>query len=236
MSTLYLIRHGQASFGADNYDKLSKNGFKQSEITADYFINAGIFFDLVYTGTMVRHDETASEYFKALKLKGRKQPEIIRAEELNEYDSASIVPSIMPELIEDDPSWQEHLDRIFDVPRSFQLLFQEIIGRWITGRYKDKSLGTWQQFMDRITKIINDILSQHGRDKTIACFTSGGTIAAFVQKALNLPDTDALRLTWQIVNASVSRFKCTDENLMLWTFNEYSHLERSGEGGLVTYR
>ena len=55
MSELYLVRHGQASFGADNYDKLSPLGHKQSYVLGQYFKNKKIAFDRIITGDLVMH-------------------------------------------------------------------------------------------------------------------------------------------------------------------------------------
>ena len=49
MSVLYLVRHGQASFGRENYDRLSKRGVEQARIVGDYFIRTGLRFD-AYSG------------------------------------------------------------------------------------------------------------------------------------------------------------------------------------------
>ena len=58
MGTLYLVRHGQASFGADNYDQLSPLGWQQSRRLGQYFKERGYQFEAVITGTLQRHDET----------------------------------------------------------------------------------------------------------------------------------------------------------------------------------
>ena len=58
MATIYIIRHGQASFGADGYDKLSELGCRQAEVTGEYLARAGIQFDTVYSGDLLRQRET----------------------------------------------------------------------------------------------------------------------------------------------------------------------------------
>ena len=45
MGTLYLVRHGQASFGAADYDQLSELGRRQSVRLGEYFANKGLTFD-----------------------------------------------------------------------------------------------------------------------------------------------------------------------------------------------
>ncbi|WP_164030788.1 histidine phosphatase family protein, partial [Serratia marcescens] len=50
MGSIYLIRHGQASFGADDYDVLSPTGIRQAEILGDHLRNLGVRFDRVLSG------------------------------------------------------------------------------------------------------------------------------------------------------------------------------------------
>ncbi|MCP4691557.1 MAG: histidine phosphatase family protein, partial [Desulfobacterales bacterium] len=59
MCELWFIRHGQASFGASNYDKLSGTGIRQCEILGAFFSNTGRRFARVYSGRMVRQIDTA---------------------------------------------------------------------------------------------------------------------------------------------------------------------------------
>ena len=59
MATIYLIRHGQASFGAADYDKLSELGCRQAQVTGEYLRDNKIHFDAVYSGSLLRQRETA---------------------------------------------------------------------------------------------------------------------------------------------------------------------------------
>ncbi|HEX5739103.1 MAG TPA: phosphoglycerate mutase family protein, partial [Hydrogenophaga sp.] len=58
MGTLYLVRHGQASFGAEDYDQLSERGRQQSVQLGRYWAARGLVFDAVITGTLRRHEQT----------------------------------------------------------------------------------------------------------------------------------------------------------------------------------
>ena len=60
MGTLYLVRHGQASFGADDYDVLSPLGQRQSARLGEYFNSKGVRFDAALTGTLNRQVQTFS--------------------------------------------------------------------------------------------------------------------------------------------------------------------------------
>ncbi|NDC62316.1 MAG: histidine phosphatase family protein, partial [Betaproteobacteria bacterium] len=58
MGTLYLVRHGQASFGADDYDQLSELGQRQSRRLGAYFRERGLTFEAVITGSLKRQQQT----------------------------------------------------------------------------------------------------------------------------------------------------------------------------------
>ena len=59
MSDLYLVRHGQGSFGSANYDKLSELGCEQSKLLGEHFAGIGAKIDCIYAGTLQRQHETA---------------------------------------------------------------------------------------------------------------------------------------------------------------------------------
>jgi broad specificity phosphatase PhoE len=61
MSTLYLIRHGQASFRVADDDDLSAAGRQLARLLGDFFVRFGIRFDAVSSGTLRRQRQTAGE-------------------------------------------------------------------------------------------------------------------------------------------------------------------------------
>ena len=92
MGTLYLVRHGQASFGADDYDRLSELGHRQSERLGEYFKGKGLEFQAVITGTLRRHQETFAGIARGLDWQA--QPVLWPG--LNEYDSEAVIQAIHP--------------------------------------------------------------------------------------------------------------------------------------------
>ncbi|MEG2977826.1 MAG: phosphoglycerate mutase family protein, partial [Comamonas sp.] len=93
MGTLYLVRHGQASFGADDYDNLSARGMEQAERLGQYWQERGQRFDAVITGTLRRHTQTLEGI--ASQLPGLPTADAVPA--LNEYDSHALIRAIHPE-------------------------------------------------------------------------------------------------------------------------------------------
>ncbi|HAD08992.1 MAG TPA: histidine phosphatase, partial [Porticoccaceae bacterium] len=58
MSEIYFVRHGQASLGAKNYDKLSDLGWQQARWLGEHFRDQDLNFDRIVVGDMRRHRET----------------------------------------------------------------------------------------------------------------------------------------------------------------------------------
>lgn len=59
MPVIYLIRHGQASFGKEDYDQLSEPGWEQSRLLGRALQNQMLGLPRALCGTMRRHRETA---------------------------------------------------------------------------------------------------------------------------------------------------------------------------------
>ena len=237
MSTLYMIRHGQASFGQDNYDKLSDRGMAQAEMLGKYYRNLGLGFDACYTGTMQRHLETGHHFFKGFAGDNVPVPSFSSFAAFNEYDPEVVLQAIIPVLIQEDPGFAQNVENMFTDRRSFQLVFEKAILRWVSGETDIPGLITWEAYADHVTQGIRRIMKDYGRGKAIALFTSGGPVTAAVQFALSLSNTAALQLGWQIINSSVTRFKFTSNRIMMMTFNEHSHLEmKKKDNTWITYR
>lgn len=240
MSTLYMIRHGQASFGKANYDELSGLGRKQSRILGERLLNSDVRFDAIYSGTLVRQNDTADLSLSELVPKDNEIPEIQKMDAFNEYDSESVLRGLIPVMIEEDKELTKDVEKIFDDKKSFQKVFEKVMLRWVSGEYDLPGLIRWDDFCLRVEKGIEHIMNAGKRGRAVALFTSGGPIAVAVRKALHLTGPDTLRVSWQVANSSISCFKYSENRFMLSTFNDHSHLEahpgESHEKRLITYR
>ena len=110
MGTLYLIRHGQASFGADDYDNLSDLGRQQSKRLGEYWKAKGLKFDAVLVGTLKRHAQTLDGLLEGLDTSANP----VQWPGLNEYDSAAVIATIHPEPLQkpDTPELYRHHFRL----------------------------------------------------------------------------------------------------------------------------
>jgi broad specificity phosphatase PhoE len=236
MSTLFLIRHAQGSFGKGTYDKLSETGRKQAVILAEYFHNINIKFDEIYSGTLERHKDTAKEYISTSKAKDIIIPEINYDSRLNEYNAEEIFTILLPALLEEKPDLRVHLERLYTDKKSFQIIFKEIMTMWTSGNHDMKGTATWDDFTRDVYSFLNDRMEDHSSSKKIAVFTSGGPISAIIMKILSLNIGTSMHIMNRIVNSSITRIRYTTYKMMISSFNEYSHLEQAGGKDIITYR
>jgi broad specificity phosphatase PhoE len=236
MSSIYMIRHGQASFGERNYDRLSERGVLQSRLLARYWAKIGFRCDAAYAGRMVRQQDTAREILDLYTKDGLPFPELIVDEAFNEYNSASIILSHVQDLAGEDPALERDLKRIYTDKRAFQRVFERIMMKWIAGKDRRNGLDTWEEFRNRVWGGLRRIMAIHGKGRTVVVFTSGGPISAALQLALGISDEQTLRIAWQIVNASITKFLYNAERISLAGFNETAHLDLERDRSLVTYR
>jgi len=233
---IFLIRHGQASFGEANYDMLSETGILQSRILGDYLAAIGLEIDAVYSGTMERQKMTAYEAIGSYRKHGKDIPDSAVVDNLGEYDFRGVLLSQIPDMLEENPSLKKDLDLIYSDKKAFQRVFEGAMLRWVSGKHNKKGVETWDEFAARSLRAVFGIISEQGGGKNICVFTSGGIISATMQSALLLSNETTIRLNWQLVNSSITRFMYRDDRITLAGFNCISHLELKKDESLLTYR
>ncbi len=231
-----MIRHGQASFGKEDYDQLSPLGKRQARILAQHLLNTGFHPDAVYSGTMARQTATAQEVLSAYRAARTNVPQIEMLSGFNEYDTAAIVTALFPHMVKDDPSLDDDLPKMYVSKDSFKRVFEGAMLRWVTGTFDTPEFESWEALKARVADSLRLITKSHGKGKTIAVFTSGGAIAASLAHVLGISGERAMRLNWQLLNSSVSRFMYNEERITLAGFNSIAHLELAGDPTLITYR
>lgn len=237
MSVLYLIRHGQASFGADNYDKLSPMGIRQARILGSHLTSIGIAPDAVYSGAMSRQTHTAEEVRLCYRERGKNIPELLLKNGLNEFDSSAIIISQLPDMQKKDPLLAEHLPRMYESRESFKRIFEGAMLRWVSGGFDRPGVESWKDFLARVSLAITQIMEEQGKGRNIFVFTSGGPIAAALQFVLGVSPEAAIRLNWQIVNTSYTKVMYNAGRITMACFNCTAHLELEQErSALVSYR
>lgn len=230
MAAIYLIRHGQASFGQANYDALSERGTQQATLIGADFRQRQIQFDAVIQGGMQRHAQTAQHCLRAMDYQGDIQTDSA----FDEYPHEEVLHRLYPEFA-DTSALAAFLAESPHPRQAFQSLFRKAVARWMSGDHDQDYSEPWPQFRARCHAGIADWMARDPSLKTVAVFTSGGPIALAVQYALGLPDQTAIELSWSTINAAVTRLLHKQDRLSLSYFNDFSHLERH-HPDMVTYR
>lgn len=231
MSTLVLVRHGQASFGARNYDQLSPLGERQGELLGEHWQRCGLGFEAALCGTMQRQRVTAE---RALGVTGIDPATIHVDPAFNEYDHQGLIRAYLPVIAREHPDFQLQPQQLFSDPQVFQTFFNKVIDAWMNERPADGPIAeTWAAFRARC---MAGLTAAAVRGERVVAFTSGGVITAALQQALGLDDAVAQRLNWRIFNASVHVFSVGRGGLGLMGFNDVAHLQQLRDERLLTHR
>lgn len=227
---MLLVRHGQASFGADDYDVLSPTGWEQGRLLGRYLAERGVAPAAVVSGGLRRQRETLAAMTGAA---GWDAVPARTDDRWDEFDHLAVVashPEFAAASAEDDGAG---LDR-----RGFQRLFEAATDRWIAGTLE--AAETFTEFGLRARGALTDAARDAGPGATVVVVTSGGVIAALCAGLLDpdlKPGDPALGRLWQrfntvCVNTGTSRVVVGASGPRLLTFNEHAHLE----GEHLTYR
>ncbi|NIF51224.1 MULTISPECIES: histidine phosphatase family protein [Burkholderiaceae] len=223
MAELYLVRHGQASFGAENYDQLSPSGRTQSRWLGEYFAQSNVQFDRVVIGTMRRHAQTADEILTEM---NGPQAKVVQDADLNEYDFRALL-SVLGES-----GFAPELSAASSTKHFYKAL-KQALQLWSEERLPGRLPETWHQFQARVERARLAIQRMGG--KRIPVVSSGGPIAVFAQQILQAPAATAITLNLQIRNSSVSQYVFNDSAMSLVSFNSLPHLEHGERRELITY-
>ena len=221
MGNLYLVRHGQASFGAADYDNLSELGHRQSVRLGEYFAHKGLQFDAVIVGTLRRHAQTWAGIAKGAGL----THEALEWPGLNEYDSDAVVKAIHPGPLEkaDTPEMYRH---------HFRLL-RDGLTQWMNGVVSPVGMPHYDDFVLGVTSALDHVRQHHTGNVLIV--SSGGPISTAVGHILGTTPETTIELNLRIRNSSVTEFAYTPKRHMLVTYNTLPHLDDAPYADWVTY-
>lgn len=237
MPTLYMLRHGQASFGTDNYDRLSRLGHRQCELAGRHLNNLGIRFDAVYCGRLARQQSSAQALAKGYRAHIDDLPEPLVDCAFDEYNADNIFKAYLPRVLEQDEELSSMESSIYADRELFQKAFSRVMDAWVRGEPHEQSdLESWPDFLERVNSGLRRIVSEQDRTSNVIAVTSGGPIAIAVMSALNMPDGQAMRLNYGIYNASITRLRIGRSSRRLMGFNDIAHLELEKVPSLVSFR
>lgn len=222
MTTIYLVRHGQASYGTANYDQLSAKGEQQAQYLGQYL--AKIFQEQpqIVMGGMQRHQQTAQHTLKGnftaiTSLIDARWNEFNHEEVFKKFEQCPIQAEILQQFVDEKSLHpRKYLARIF----------KGAIARWVSGEHDDYS-ESWLDFQARIQSALDDLIQnvQHTKPKNVVVFTSGGVISVAVGTLLGLSIEKTFDLNWSVVNSSLTTLKVGSEHVQLVSFNEHHHIQ-----------
>jgi broad specificity phosphatase PhoE len=222
MGTLYLVRHGQASFGADDYDQLSPLGHQQSVRLGEYFAHRGLRFDAAIVGTLRRHAQTFTGICQGagIALEG------LPWAGLNEYDSAAVIRAIHPAPLPrpDTPELYRH---------HFRLL-RDGLTQWMNGVVSPHGMPSYDMFVQGVTSALDHVRKQH-HGANVLLVSSGGPISTAVGHVLGTSPETTIELNLRIRNSSVTEFAFNPKRHMLVTYNTLPHLDAAQYKDWVTF-
>lgn len=227
MTEIYLVRHGQASFGTDDYDRLSAIGRVQCEHLGARWRHLGHEFDAVYAGPLARQQDSCR-----ITLPGH-APDIDEA--LREYDADGLIAAYGPRLQRNgtDPA-PVQLGRNAG-PDHYRGVLAEAVAAWCRGEAPAAGpVESWDDFIGRAGSFLDTVADRHYGSRRIALFTSGGVIAAALCAALQLSPEATVGMSWHLRNASVTRLHYQDGLWSMASYNETGHLELPGRPDLLT--
>lgn len=222
LAELYFVRHGQASSGTDNYDRLSPVGEQQGLWLGEYFAERKITFDRVVIGAMQRHRQTADAILRGLGATLSCEQDL----GLNEYDFHALYAAAgdqYPELQALSQGSQ----------RDFYKGLKQVLILWSEGRLGTPAPESWAQFQQRVAAVRQQIQARGG--KRVLVVSSGGPMASFTQQVLNAPVRAAIELNLQVRNTGFCHFFFNADSCHLTSFNSIPHLDRPARLDLITY-
>jgi len=229
MSKIHLFRHAQASFMADDYDKLSSHGEKQSVELGKYLVEKNRHFDKIFVGPLKRQQHTYQIVADVFAQHNKEIPEAIIIEGLKEHSGTEAMHASIPELIEKHPKVKDWFAEVKENPklkrRNNLLAFQYFMDEWAEGKINPKGIETWSAFRESVRGGLKTVLENTGKGESVGVFSSGGTISAIAAESLKIHDEKrVLAMNFSIRNTSFSTFFYSKNQFNLLSLNEVPHL------------
>lgn len=250
MTTILLARHGQASFGQQNYDQLSELGGLQARLLGQHYAATQRRIDAIFTGNLSRQQDSARHFWEAyqpsvntnqvLSVLDLSAPDSYVIDAFNEFNHKDVLIKSNPNFITQDAiaaeiaqaeEPQTHLAELFDLA----------LQRWYGGENDEDYLESWSQFNGRAQQALDHVrkrvlqLKHLQHDSTVLVFTSGGVIAAITAHLLRQGSQTAYQINKSLVNTGVTAITVRKQGPQLLSLNEYSHLFNEGKR-FVTWR
>jgi|SRR5215469_370503 len=239
MASTLLIRHAQASFGSDDYDRLSELGCLQANLTAEHLAATAGPIARIVCGRLARQRGTAERIADAARNAADCRPDLMIDPRLDELAVDACIARIAPRLADDTGEFRRALSEAKASSDSYQKVIRRIFVEW--QRLEDEpGIESWPAFSARAASALEEITRSSGPGETTVVVSSGALIATIVRHVLGLPDSAAYGLFEAMQNCSITHLKHSGRRISLSSFNETRFLAAMGAmrgvANIVTYR
>lgn len=198
------MRHGQASWGSDDYDQLSDLGYRQGAALGSSWEAGGFRPTWSVCGSMKRHAQTAVAAIDAI------DGDLYDINAgWNEYDHLGLADAT------------DAASRPTDA-KAFQAILDARLADWVTGGIAGPE--PFDQFRSRVLGALDAATEQAGSGQSVAVFTSGGPIGLVASHLLAGDDSLFIDMNRVVINASVTTVIVGQGGRRLLAFNEHTHV------------
>lgn len=232
MAEIILIRHGQASFGADDYDCLSELGLRQAAEAGKFLARCDPDITAIYSGELKRQQHTGELIASAHSGINN----IFFDSGFDEIDMDMLIKLLIPLMIKKDENLKHMLLCDDGSKKSYQKILKRVFMFWVLQGPSIGGLPSWKEFSKRVGDSFREVISNQGAGSKTVVISSGGVIATLAQQAMGVPDTHVYSLFEAVLNASLTRFFYNNRgDIALQSFNDVSYLSAEDEL-LISYR
>jgi len=221
MAELVLVRHAQAAYGTDDYDRLTELGHRQARWLGEYFAERASAFDRVVSGSLRRHLETLAGIAEAL-------PGLPAAEALpglNEYRAEALLAAHLAGR--GLPPLEHGGDR-----RGHFRALREALYAWVDGTLETDAHPSFAEFAGGVRQALE--AARHGAERVLVV-SSGGPISSAIGAVLGVAPRTVVDLNLQTRNTGLSELRAGARGAHCVSFNAVPHLERPGRREAITY-
>jgi len=230
MATIFLIRHGQAQFGMEEYDALSPTGIEQAKILGKSFSERKIVPTKIISGAMKRHQQTMDYCLEQMHIENAEK---ILNDDWNEFDHRDIIAKYEPRY----KDIEELKKDIFLDKSPKEKITEVLVGavtRWTSGLHNDYN-ESWTSFCERVKNGLQKIENESAKDDVVFVFSSGGSISVILQKMLDLSVQKTFEMQLNIANCSITKLKTSSRGTQLLSFSDYAHFDGEHKK-MLTYK
>jgi broad specificity phosphatase PhoE len=239
MASTLLIRHAQASFGADDYDQLSELGHQQAAFTAEHLAATAGPIARIVCGSLRRQRTTAEQIAARVRNAAGCPSDFAIDPRLDELELDTCIERIAPRIADADGDFRRLLSEAKIASRSYQKVIRRVFTEW--QQLEDGTgIESWSAFSARAASVLEEVTRSAGSGETTVVVSSGALIATIVRHVLGVPDSATYGLFEAMQNCSITHLKHSGGRISLSSWNETGFLAAMGAlrgvANLVTYR